>query len=192
MANEITSEFDYNSIPLDYYDRVFHRGKGVQSAWHQFKFRRFKTEMGQYGRHLDIGCGPGTFIGILDPQRNSIGVDISEPQLRHAIATYQTPNHLFQHIAKGALPFADGSFDAITIIELIEHLAVAEIDAMLSEARRVLAPGGRLFLSTPNYGSFWPILEKNRQQSGGCFLRTSTYHSFHQNIVHRCFSAKWL
>jgi SAM-dependent methyltransferase len=82
------------------------------------------------------------------------------PQLRHAIATYQTPNHLFQHIAKGALPFADGSFDAITIIELIEHLAVAEIDAMLSEARRVLAPGGRLFLSTPNYGSFWPILEK--------------------------------
>jgi SAM-dependent methyltransferase len=152
--------YDYNSIPLDYYDRVFHRNRGIQSKWHQLKFSKFKQAMGEYEQHLDIGCGPGTFIGILSPTRSSVGVDISDPQIAHAKRTYETPQHRFQHIPKGPLPFNDNSFDAVTIIELIEHLTLRDNHVLLQECRRVLKPGGRLFLSTPNYGSFWPFLEK--------------------------------
>ena len=65
----------------------------------------------------------------------------------------------FEVIAPGRLPFADGGFDLITIIELIEHLEPDAALALLREAHRVLAPGGRLVISTPNYHSLWPLLE---------------------------------
>ena len=59
----------------------------------------------------------------------------------------------------GPLPFEAGSFDCVTSVELLEHLTEAEGLAHLAEAHRVLRPGGRLLLTTPNYGSLWPLLE---------------------------------
>lgn len=46
------------------------------------------------------------------------------------------------------LPFADGAFDALVSLEGIEHLRNPY--AFVAECRRILAPGGRLLLSTPN------------------------------------------
>jgi hypothetical protein len=34
--------------------------------WHHLKFRRVLEEMEGHPRHLDVGCGPGTLIGLLD------------------------------------------------------------------------------------------------------------------------------
>ncbi len=48
----------------------------------------------------------------------------------------------------GKLPFADDSLDVVVAGEVIEH--VAHPDLMLTEIRRILAPSGRLVLSTPN------------------------------------------
>lgn len=47
----------------------------------------------------------------------------------------------------------------VTAIELIEHLDQDRIQVVLDEAHRMLRPGGRLLLTTPNYGSLWPALE---------------------------------
>jgi ubiquinone/menaquinone biosynthesis C-methylase UbiE len=51
---------------------------------------------------------------------------------------------------EGPLPFEDGSFDVVWASEVIEH--VADTARWLSEVRRVLAPGGRLLVSTPSHG----------------------------------------
>jgi SAM-dependent methyltransferase len=48
------------------------------------------------------------------------------------------------------LPFADGAFDLVLCAETAEH--VRDLQLFLSEVRRVLAPGGRLALTTPASG----------------------------------------
>jgi len=151
--------FDYDAILPGYYDRVFHEGRGVQSKWHQIKFRRVREALGTPKRHLDIGCGPGTFIGTLPGSIESVGVDIAKPQVDYANEHYRTDGHRFEVVAPGRLPFEDTSFDAVTIIEIIEHLTAPDCETLVQEARRVLTPGGTLILTTPNYASPWPVVE---------------------------------
>lgn len=150
--------FDYGTIPVGYYDRVFHRRAGVQSKWHHLKFDRIRALVG--GRHLDIGCSAGTFVGTLAAEVQSLGIDLAAAQIAYARDRYGGPNRRFEAVPAGPLPFGAGSFDAVTVIELVEHLPPAAAAALLAEAARVLAPGGRLVVSTPNYGSAWPLLEK--------------------------------
>lgn len=52
-------------------------------------------------------------------------------------------------VERDEFPFEDESFDAITCLEVLEHLAIDPM-AMMSEINRVLKPGGLLVLSTPN------------------------------------------
>ena len=50
----------------------------------------------------------------------------------------------------GPLPLADSEFDLVLCAETLEH--VRDVQRLLSEARRVLVPGGRLAISTPAHG----------------------------------------
>jgi len=56
-----------------------------------------------------------------------------------------------------ALPFAGNRFDCVLLSEVIEHLEAPQVS--IGEAVRVLCPGGRLLITTPNYRSFWPLME---------------------------------
>jgi SAM-dependent methyltransferase len=49
-----------------------------------------------------------------------------------------------------ALPFAAGSFDAVALFEVLEHVPPRSEPALLGEAHRVLRQGGTLLLSTPS------------------------------------------
>lgn len=151
--------FDYGSIPTGYYDAVFHRGHGIQSKWHQLKFARVRELMGEPRRHLDVGCGPGTFIGTLGEGFSSLGADIAPAQLDFARARYQNATRTFSLIENGRLPADDGSIDAVTMIELVEHLDDGALSQLLGESMRVLSPGGRLIVTTPNYAGAWPLVE---------------------------------
>ena len=151
--------YDYQSIPIGYYDEVYHKASGVQSKWHHLKFKRIAQEIQGFEKHLDIGCGPGTFIGSLKPGHHSLGVDIAINQITYAADKYGEPTKNYQVIAPGPLPFPDGVFDVVTLVELIEHLEVPSVDALLRDATRVLKPGGKLVVSTPNYKGLWPTIE---------------------------------
>lgn len=161
MQHVDQKSFDYASIPTGYYDDIFRREKGAQSAWHHLKFSTVRAAMPPHYRdHLDIGCGAGTFISTLAPERRSTGVDIAEAQIEYAKQHYGTESHRFICIdAMKELPFSENAFDVVTMVEIIEHLPMTENRRLLEEALRVLRPGGRIVLTTPNYASFWPILE---------------------------------
>lgn len=154
-------EYDYDSISPGYYDEVFHRRRGVQSKWHALKFRLVGQCLGdEYSHHLDIGCGPGTFVGTLPADLRSTGTDIASTQIDFANEHYKTEFHDFQCVPPGKVPFDDATFDVVTLVELIEHLEMADIEFLIGEAHRVLDPGGKIVITTPNYASLWPLLEK--------------------------------
>ena len=153
------ADFDYESIEAGYYDRVFHKRAGIQSKWHHLKFAPIRDRIKAASRHLDIACGPGTFIGTIDETAKSTGVDIAASQIDYARAAYGSDQKEFEIVRPGEFPYDEGSFDVATCIELLEHLTPTDGQALLVEARRVIRPDGTLLLTTPDYGGAWPILE---------------------------------
>jgi len=152
-------KYNYSQIPVGYYDTLHNKRSGLQSKWHWLKFLKFKDSLRPGDLHLDIGCGPGTFIGNYS-FGNSTGVDIALTQIKYAKKKYGSKCQ-FLHVSPNTpLPFEDQKFDTISMIELIEHLTDRQINDLLSDVKRLLKKDGRLLLSTPNYGSAWPILEK--------------------------------
>ena len=100
-------------------------------------------------RVLDAGCGVGYGSARLARSADRVvGFDSArEPLLttQHDYANFDV------RLAEGdcrSLPFSDASFDVVVAFEVIEHLE--NWRGLLSEARRVLTPGGRLLVSTPN------------------------------------------
>jgi SAM-dependent methyltransferase len=100
-------------------------------------------------RVLDLGCGEGDFTAALaDAGVEAIGADVAERALerargRHGGLRFElVPPH-------GPFPWGDGAFDVVWASEVVEH--VADTGRWLSEVRRVLGPGGRLLLTTPDH-----------------------------------------
>lgn len=149
-------KFNYNLIPSGYYDYIYHKKSGLQSTWHNLKFLFVKKLISKKGRHLDVGCGPGTFVSILN--KRSTGIDISKKQISYAKNMYKKKNLRFVFFKK-KFPFKKNYFSTISIIEVIEHLNNNQIQTLIKESFRVLKKNGQIVLTTPNYNSFWPIIE---------------------------------
>jgi ubiquinone/menaquinone biosynthesis C-methylase UbiE len=101
-------------------------------------------------RVLDLGCGEGDFTAWLaEAGAQVLGVDVAEAALRRA--RHRHPGVEFELAPiDGELPLPDGSYDVVWASEVIEH--VSDTGRWLSEVRRVLAPGGRLLVTTPSHG----------------------------------------
>jgi SAM-dependent methyltransferase len=77
-----------------------------------------------------------------------VGADISPIAVQQARA-----RGLEAHVQRpNELPFQKASFDAVTLLEVVEHLF--DVEPTLREIRRVLKPGGVLAISTPNV-AYW-------------------------------------
>ena len=152
--------YDYESrIPAGFYDKVYQQKVGVRYCWHDLKFRTVAAHLGSPRRLLDIGCGPGTFIGNYLPGIEALGIDLSASQVDYARRTYGSAAHRFSTRPVASLSEAGERFDAVTVVELIEHLTPETAIGLLSEARRLLAPDGVLVVTTPNYSSLCPLIE---------------------------------
>lgn len=114
-------------------------------------------ELGRVGSALDIGCGDGLFMRALRDRfvaaghdTDLWGVDYSDYKVgRAAEAGLQVK----QCDLDDGLPFDDASFDLVYAAELIEHLF--DPDLLLEECHRVLRPGGRLLVTTPNLQAWY-------------------------------------
>ena len=154
MAN-----FDYDSIPIGYYDSVYKKRKGIQSAWHHIKFDFVEKQVGDSKNHLDIGCGSGTFLGNYLKDKKRVGIDIVKKQIEFANKENKDDKTSFLRYDKSILPFNDNEFDTISLIEIIEHLNEDDTRNLINESKRCLKDNGHIVLTTPNYLSFWPLLE---------------------------------
>jgi SAM-dependent methyltransferase len=101
-------------------------------------------------RWLDVGCGPGTNLTMLDALRPSltVGVDLSPIGLDFARQSAPAAR-LVRTDLKEALPFADASFDLVTIFNVLYHRWMPSEEAVLSEVFRILRPGGLLLMTEP-------------------------------------------
>ena len=158
--------FDYHAVPGDYQYRVLHSGHPMQRFWHRGKLamieQLIRPHLKEGSSLLEIGCGAGNLL-IQASVRGSypVALDLSMQALTFVRARLEAQEALkgfacIQSIGEH-LPFADGSFDFILLSEVVEHLE--EPHMSIHEASRVLRPGGRLLVTTPNYRSFWPVME---------------------------------
>ncbi len=143
-----------NSIlAADYDDRAYDSRIFLQRYWQRSRHRYVMDLIAGEGAVLDIGCGSSRIIEGLPP--GSIAVDVLHRKLRYA-RRFKKP---VVRASGFALPFADESFPCVLCSQVIEH--VPKESPILDELCRVLAPGGRLVLGTPDYANWqWVYIEK--------------------------------
>jgi ubiquinone/menaquinone biosynthesis C-methylase UbiE len=157
-------------IPGDYQHTALHHGPPLQRFWHRNKLALVDAALPLPAGAVvvDVGCGSGNLTAhVARTARLAIGVDESEGAVRFARSRAGSPGPEAYVRARGdALPLADASADAAICVEVVEHLT--DPLPLLREIRRVLRPGGRLLVTTPNYGrgSLWPLLEWLADKSG--------------------------
>jgi SAM-dependent methyltransferase len=129
---EYAARGDYHREPdpsWDYYPTYLAKLEAVR-AW--------LDPLPRATRVLDAGCGEGILVDEYADRLAIEGVD---------------PNYSSDHVRAGSLtslPFGDGTFDRALCLDVLEHLTLEEQPRALAELRRVLRPGGELFLSVPN------------------------------------------
>jgi 2-polyprenyl-3-methyl-5-hydroxy-6-metoxy-1,4-benzoquinol methylase len=110
--------------------------------------------LGRRGRFLDVGCGRGEVVwAARECGWDTEGCDLSENFVRYA----REVNGVNAHAATlEQMNYADSSFDVVTMVEVIEHLY--DPAETVRELRRVVRPGGLVYISTPNEESIYQSL----------------------------------
>lgn len=95
---------------------------------------------------LDIGCGDGLFAKVLFSEPLDTGIDLNPRELARAreLGSYVE----LINCSGDAIPKTDGSYMTIISNSVIEH--IPDIRPVLLEAYRLLAPGGRMYLTVPS------------------------------------------
>lgn len=136
-------------------------------------------------RVLEVGCGVGAQTEVLlrrFPNIQITGIDFSEAQLAAARANlatlpYAQDRHELQHMDATAMSFKSRSFDGAFLCWVLEH--VPNPMRVLSEVRRVLQPGARVYITevlnssffldpySPNLHKYWMAFNDYQLEVGG-------------------------
>jgi SAM-dependent methyltransferase len=109
---------------------------------------QFVQGLGSVSSALDLGCGDGRLSASLRADQLTLA-DVSPVALARARVRLPEARAL-DLTPDEPLPFGDGEFELVLCAETLEH--VRDVQLLLSEARRVLVPGGRLAITTPAHG----------------------------------------
>jgi SAM-dependent methyltransferase len=113
-----------------------------------------------HGSVLEVGCGGGAMAKAVRRERPDLsvhGVDLSRRAVQ--FAAQEAGGVAFVVGEAGRLPYADASFDAVAVFDVLEHVDAPE--ELLREAARVLKPGALLHMALPleaQPGSLYALL----------------------------------
>lgn len=139
-------------IPPDYYQRIL--GNEERHWWYRGMFAITAALLGERltrdgQRLLDAGCGTGGFLRwalASGSFASAAGVDIGSAAIELAVESL--PGVDLRAAPLRTLPFDDDSFDLVVSNDVLQHVPEGDVDASLSELRRVLAPYGTVLLRT--------------------------------------------
>jgi 2-polyprenyl-3-methyl-5-hydroxy-6-metoxy-1,4-benzoquinol methylase len=131
-----------------------------QTPWHQLVLAHVNAEQDLRGKRvLEIACGRGglamTLAGLTEPPPRLVAADfsITAVAMGKAYADVHTRGAIKWEVADAqALCHPDAAFDTVISCETVEHVPHPAV--AIAEFARVLRPGGRLLLTTPNYLGF--------------------------------------
>jgi SAM-dependent methyltransferase len=169
-AQEAEYAFPYHYLPVvsgrkfsatRHWDWGFRYLGGMQLALDQLANTPFDSL-------IDIGCGDGRFLREVAgryPGRKLLGVDASERAVRLAQALNPDLEYRALDVVQDRLP---ERFDAVTLIEVIEHIPPAGLPEFLRAVADTLAEDGRLVLTVPHRNK--ALIEKHYQHFTGAQL----------------------
>jgi SAM-dependent methyltransferase len=136
--------------------RLWSGGRGTEE---EDRITRSFLELGPDDAVLDVCCGPGNttrrLLPHLGPKGRVVGVDAAPAMLDRAVADTDDPRVEYVRADAAALPFEDGSFDAVTCHGAL--YLVDDAEAVIAEMARVLAPGGRVAILTSCHRGPLPV-----------------------------------
>jgi ubiquinone/menaquinone biosynthesis C-methylase UbiE len=147
-----------------FYDRL-----GSRQDWQRFFENPALNELiahaGFDSAHsvLEFGCGTGALAARLlqrhlPSDARYVGLDISGTMVSlslQRLKPWPARARVYQTDGSSRIPEADGSFDRVVSTYVLDLLAPAFIEQLLSEARRLLVPGGSLCLVSLTHGASW-------------------------------------
>lgn len=132
-----------------YYDDLYMGGE-CPFHRHPGSYEHFVCLLGDpppEARCLDIGCGNGLALRCAaEAGLDTYGLDLSTAALEHSREA--SPESSLLAADAVALPFAEGAFDCVISLGVLEH--TGDVPRALSEVGRVLRPGGKAVLVLPN------------------------------------------
>ena len=116
----------------------------------KYLFNRFDMKEGN--KLLDVGCGRGDFLkGFKDISLEVYGLDIEKSNTK----ILEGLEVRYSNLEKELFPFENQTFDVVFSKSVIEHLF--NPDNFIKECHRVLKPGGRIIIMTPDWSSLMKI-----------------------------------
>lgn len=139
------------------------------------------------GSVIEAGCGLGQWAYVFASIGHTcVGFDYSDVLLararRRAVAVPELESRV--HWVQGTildLPIGSGTLDCHASFGVLEHFRRRQQKKILSEAHRILKPGGILYLYVPNFWSVWTV----RRQSRYWFRRVVPPHLVWQRNIRR-------
>jgi 2-polyprenyl-3-methyl-5-hydroxy-6-metoxy-1,4-benzoquinol methylase len=203
---------DTVDIPADYQYRALTEGNAVQRFWHHNKrlcIERFLPPR-PTDTIIDLGCGSGVVSSFLAQSgADVLGIDGNEDAVSFARSTFQAANLRFCHGLIDEEFETEKPADKIYCLEVIEHVSGDQGRTMLELIHRNLAGDGSVFLTTPNYRSPWPMIERLMDAFSAAPRMAGRQHVEHYNrrklrsrckdagfrvetLATTCFLAPWL
>lgn len=148
-AQDEQYDFPYHHIPKIDKEDIANRVKILDWGFDYLacKYYAIKTiESYKPNSILEVGCGDGSIIGSLNPLiKRKVGVDLSERAISFAKAFHPEVDFICDDVKN-----VEERFDAILLIEVLEHIPNNKVDSFINEVFKKLNKGGVIYISVPS------------------------------------------